>query len=133
MHSINSKYNIILASKSPRRQELLKGLEINFEIRTKEIEENFPAALFREEIPLYLSNLKANAFKEDLKENDLVITSDTIVWNDHKQLGKPKGRTEAIEMLQSLSGNQHEVQQTRRGYGGSECYLDRSGNCRRSR
>ncbi|MGB1041182.1 MAG: Maf family nucleotide pyrophosphatase [Flavobacteriales bacterium] len=108
MKTIN-KYNLILASKSPRRQELLKGLELNFEIRTKEIEENFPPALFREEIPLYLSNLKAKAFEKELNEKDLVITSDTIVWNENKQLGKPKDRREAIEMLQSLSGKQHEV------------------------
>jgi len=109
MKTINDKYSIILASKSPRRQELLKGLELNFEIKTKEIEEIFPPALFREEIPLYLSNLKAKAFKDDLKENDLVITSDTIVWNENKQLGKPKDRREAIDMLRKLSGKQHEV------------------------
>lgn len=103
------KYQLILASKSPSRQELLKGLGFEFEIKTKEIEELFPPALFKEEIPVYLSNLKANAFKEELKENELVITSDTIVWNENKQLGKPKSRAEAIEMLQSLSGKQHEV------------------------
>lgn len=106
---MRKELNIILASKSPRRQELLKGLGIEFEIRTKEIEEVFPAALFKEEIPLYLSNLKAKAFKNELKENELVITSDTIVWNENKQLGKPKNRAEAVEMLQSLSGKQHEV------------------------
>lgn len=103
------KYQLILASKSPRRQELLKGLGLEFEIRTKEVEEVFPPALFKEEIPLYLSNLKAKAFESELKENELVITSDTIVWNENKQLGKPKDRAEAIEMLQSLSGKQHEV------------------------
>ncbi len=102
-------YKLILASKSPRRQELLKGLGVEFEIRTKEIEEVFPPALFKEEIPLYLSNLKAKAFEKDLKENELVITSDTIVWNENKQLGKPKSRAEAIEMLQNLSGKKHEV------------------------
>ena len=109
MKIINSKYNVILASKSPRRRELLKGLELNFEIRTKEIEENYPPALFREEIPLYLSNLKANAFREEIEESDLVITSDTIVWNANKQLGKPKNKSEAFEMLKNLSGKQHEV------------------------
>lgn len=102
-------HNIILASKSPRRQELLKGLGLSFEIKTKEIEEIFPPALFREEIPVYLSNLKAKAFEHDLNENDLVITSDTIVWNDNKQLGKPKDKDDAINMLQSLSGKNHEV------------------------
>jgi septum formation protein len=102
-------YNLILASKSPRRQELLKGLGLTFEIRTKEIEEIFPPALFKEEIPVYLSNLKAKAFENELGENDLVITSDTIVWNENKQLGKPKDRSEAIEMLKNLSGKSHEV------------------------
>lgn len=103
------RYKVILASKSPRRQELLKGLGMDFEIRTKEIEEVFPPALFKEEIPLYLSNLKAKAFEKELKEDELVITSDTIVWNENKQLGKPKDRAEAIKMLQNLSGKQHEV------------------------
>lgn len=102
-------YNLILASKSPRRQELLKGLGFTFEIKTKEIEEVFPPSLYKEEIPLFLSNLKAKAFESELEENDLVLTSDTIVWNENKQLGKPKDRSEAIEMLQSLSGKSHEV------------------------
>lgn len=102
-------YTVVLASKSPRRQELLTGLGIEFEVRTKEIEEVFPSTLYKEEIPLYLSNLKAKAFEKELTEKELIITSDTIVWNENKQLGKPKSRTEAIEMLQSLSGKQHEV------------------------
>jgi len=104
-----NNYNLILASKSPRRQELLKGLGLTFEIKTKEIEEVFPPALFKEEIPVYLANLKAKAFQEELQENELVITSDTIVWIDNKQLGKPKDRSEAIEMLKRLSGTSHEV------------------------
>lgn len=106
---MKNDYKLILASKSPRRQELLKGLGLEFEVRTKEIEEVFPPALFKEEIPLFLSKLKANAFREELKENELVITSDTIVWNENQQLGKPQSREEAISMLQSLSGKQHEV------------------------
>lgn len=109
VHEKLQQFHFILASKSPRRQELLKGLGLEFEIRTKEIEEVFPPALFKEEIPIYLSNLKAKAFESELKQNDLIITSDTIVWNENKQLGKPKDRAEAIEMLQSLSGKQHEV------------------------
>ena len=63
-----NNYNLILASKSPRRQELLKGLGLTFEIKTKEIEEIFPPALFKEEIPVYLANLKAKAFQEELQE-----------------------------------------------------------------
>lgn len=104
-----SQYNIILASKSPRRQELLKGLELDFEIKTKEIEEIFPDGLYKEEIPLYLSNLKANAFKDDLKDKDLVITSDTIVWCNNKQFGKPTDKLDATNMLTELSNKPHEV------------------------
>ena len=104
-----SNYNIILASKSPRRQELLKSLNLDFEIRTKEIEEIFPPALYREEIPVFLSNLKAKAFEKEIGEKDLIITSDTIVWSENKQLGKPKDAAEAKEMLQSLAGKQHQV------------------------
>ena len=104
-----SKYNIILASKSPRRQELLKSLNLDFEIKTKEVEEIFPPALFREEIPVFLSNLKAKAFENEINANDLIITSDTIVWHENEQLGKPKDANEAQEMLQSLAGKQHEV------------------------
>lgn len=104
-----SQYNIILASKSPRRQELLKSLNLDFEIRTKEVEEIFPPALYREEIPVFLSNLKAKAFENEIGENDLIITSDTIVWSENKQLGKPKDANEAKEMLQSLAGKQHQV------------------------
>ena len=100
---------IILGSKSPRRRELLKGLGVEFDTRTKEVEEIFPPALYKEEIPVYLSQLKAKAFKEELQKDELIITSDTIVWNENKQLGKPKDRAEAIEMLQCLSGKNHEV------------------------
>ena len=102
-------YKIILASKSPRRQKLLSELGYDFEIKTKEIEEVFPPALYREEIPLYLSNLKAKVFEKELNENELFITSDTIVWNENKQLGKPKSRAEAIGMLENLSAKKHEV------------------------
>jgi len=101
--------NIILASKSPRRQELLKGLGFDFEIKTKEIEEIYPPELKREEVAQFLSELKASAFADDLKENELVITSDTIVCLGDEILGKPKGRVDAIEMLKKISDNKHEV------------------------
>ena len=102
-------WNIILASKSPRRQNLLKELGFDFEIRTKEIEEIYPLELKREEVALYLSELKADAFSEELKENDLVITSDTIVCLNDDIIGKPTGREDALNMLGKLSGNKHEV------------------------
>lgn len=103
------KYNYILASKSPRRNQLLKSLGIEFKIKTKEVEEIYPDNLTKEEIPVFLAELKAKPFLAELKINDLLITADTIVWFDGKVLGKPKDKLEAIQMLQQLSGNEHQV------------------------
>lgn len=103
------KYHLILASKSPRRQYLLKELELNFEVRTKEVDEDFPANLKAEEIPLYLSEKKANAFDEELDDNTIVITADTIVWINGQVLNKPENFEDAARMLKLLSGNMHEV------------------------
>ncbi|NQX97323.1 MAG: septum formation protein Maf [Flavobacteriales bacterium] len=102
-------WNIILASKSPRRQNLLKELGFDFEIKTKEIEEIYPPELKKEKVAVFLSELKASAFVEEIKENDLVITSDTIVCLQDEIIGKPTGREDAIKMLEKLSGNKHEV------------------------
>jgi len=102
-------YNYILASKSPRRQELLQSLGVDFQVVLKEVEENYPSNLKKEEIPVFLAELKAKAFLNDLKENDLLITADTIVWINGEVLGKPENSTEAIETLQKLSGNEHQV------------------------
>lgn len=102
-------WNIILASKSPRRQNLLKELGFDFEIITKEVEEIYPPELKREQVAVFLSELKASAFEADLKENDLVITSDTIVCLGDEIIGKPTDREDAINMLGKLSGNKHEV------------------------
>jgi nucleoside triphosphate pyrophosphatase len=101
--------HIILASGSPRRQELFKELGIKFSIQVREIEENYPSNLQAEDITNYLAELKAQAFKNDLLKNDIVITSDTIVWHKNKALEKPKTKQQAIEMLQSLSGTKHKV------------------------
>lgn len=103
------KYNFILASKSPRRQELLHSLGIEFEVKIKEVQENFPEGLAKEEIPVYLARLKAKPFIEELNENDLLITADTIVCLNNHVLGKPENRNEAILMLQQLSNQKHEV------------------------
>jgi len=103
-----NQYTIILASGSPRRQQFFKEMDIPFNIQLKEIEEIYPNTLKAEEITNYLAELKANAF-EDLKENDIVITSDTIVWHEEKALGKPKNYEDALQMLQSMSGKTHEV------------------------
>ncbi len=102
-------HTIILASGSPRRQQFLKDLDLDFEIRLKEVEEIYPEGLEAEEITNFLAELKANAFEGELKENDLLITSDTIVWFDNKALGKPKNYDDAFQILKSLSGNTHDV------------------------
>jgi septum formation protein len=100
---------IILASQSPRRQELLKGLDIDFKIETRPVDEVYSSDLKRQEITNYLSILKASAFKNDLKNNQLLITSDTIVWFNEEALGKPKNADHAKEILTSMSGHSHEV------------------------
>ncbi len=103
------EYNFILASKSPRRQQLLKSLDIDFSVQTREVEENYPDHLSREEVPVYLAKLKAAAFKTELKENDLLITADTVVCLGDRVLGKPAGYNEAFSMLSDLSGKNHQV------------------------
>ncbi len=102
-------YNYILASRSPRRQELLKSLGINFQVIVKEVKEDYPPGLPKEEIPVYLAELKAGPFSRELSGNDLLITADTIVWHNEKVLGKPRNRDEAMKMLQQLSGSWHQV------------------------
>ena len=101
--------NLILASGSPRRQELLKSLGVPFKIRIKEINEVYPKHLQKSEISDYLAQLKSNAFVEELNPKDLLITSDTIVWYHNMALGKPKSKDDAFQMLQKLSGKTHEV------------------------
>jgi septum formation protein len=103
------EYKIILASGSPRRQQFLKDLDLDFEIRLKDIEEIYPDTLQGFEITNYLAELKANAFEEDLEEKELLITSDTIVWLHKKALGKPKDYNDAFAILKSLSNETHEV------------------------
>jgi septum formation protein len=100
--------NIILASGSPRRQELFKELGLDFSIMVKAVEEIYPSTLKAAEITNYLAELKAAAFSE-LAENDIVITADTIVWMNDKAIEKPKDKKHAIAMLQELSGRKHTV------------------------
>jgi len=101
--------DIVLASQSPRRQELLKGLDIDFRIETRPIDEVFDDHLKAGEITAFLSALKAGAFSNDIEENQLIITSDTIVWLDNAALGKPNDAAHAKQMLASMSGKMHEV------------------------
>jgi septum formation protein len=103
------KYTLILASGSPRRQQFFKDLDLDFEIRLKEIEEIYPTELKAVEITDYLAALKASAFEGELKENEILITSDTIVWHQDRALGKPKNAQEAFEMIKSMSNDTHEV------------------------
>ena len=99
---------IILASKSPRRQELLKLLGIDFRIVLKEVDESFPEDLSPEEIAVYISEKKAHAFDESIS-NEIVITADTIVVINGQILGKPENEEHAFEILSTLSGNMHQV------------------------
>ena len=101
-------YKIILASGSPRRQDFFAKLDIDFTIDVREIEEIFDNSLQREAITDYLSKLKASAF-QNISENEIVVTSDTIVWKDRKAIGKPKDAADAKRMLRSLSNEMHEV------------------------
>ena len=104
-----NKINIILASGSPRRQQFFKEMDLHYTIRLKEIEEIYPEHLQAEEITNFLAELKASAFENDLKENDVLVTSDTIVWLNGKALGKPKDYDDAFQMLQQLANQTHEV------------------------
>ncbi len=101
-------HNIILASGSPRRHAFFKELDLDFTIQVKEVEETYSSTLKHSEITNYLSQLKTSVFSE-LQINDILITSDTIVWLNGKALGKPKDFEEAKKMLRDLSGQMHEV------------------------
>lgn len=101
-------HTIILASSSPRRQQFFRELDLDFIIQIKEVEEIYPKELERTEITDFLADLKSKPFT-NLSKNDLLITSDTIVWLHDKALGKPKNKDEAFTMLKELSGKKHEV------------------------
>ncbi|MEZ0182049.1 septum formation protein Maf [Flavobacterium oncorhynchi] len=103
------KYSLILASGSPRRQQFFKDLDLDFEIRLKEIEEIYPPELKAVEITDYLAQLKADAFDGELNDNEILVTSDTIVWHNNKALGKPKNAEDAFQMIKSMSNATHEV------------------------
>ncbi len=104
------KYDILLASHSPRRRELLAMLNIRFDIAEGlEIDETYPDLLAPEEVPSYLSRKKSHAYQPSLTDNQLIITADTIVIIDNEILGKPQSLTEAKEMLRKLSGRTHKV------------------------
>ena len=104
-----NRYTVVLASKSPRRQELLKGMGVKFVTLTKETREDYPEMPF-EKVPEYLSRQKSLAFTDDeLPEGFLLITADTVVIAENEILGKPKDRADAIRMMHILSGKSHHV------------------------
>jgi len=103
------KYEIILASKSPRRQQLLADLGLKFNVQSMDVPEDFPEGLGMTEVPVYLAELKAEAFRPLLKDNQLVITADTIVWLDGQVMNKPVDYADGFRMLKELSGNKHQV------------------------
>ena len=108
---LNEKgYKIVLASGSPRRQELLKGLGIDYVVKLlPDLDESFPADLQGEKIPLHIARNKAEAYKSSIKPQELVITADTIVWLDREVLGKPSDEEDAKAILRKLSGKTHQV------------------------
>ena len=114
------KPNIILGSQSPRRRELMAGLDIPFSCVTIDADESYPADLKAGDIPMYISRAKARAYVGELQDNDLLITSDTIVWLTGEMLGKPLDEEEAKAMLARLSGQTHEVYT-------AVCFADKNG------
>lgn len=103
-------YKIILASASPRRRELLTGLDLDFVVKSlPDVDESFPDTLVGGEIPLYISKKKADAYRPSMGDDELVITADTIVWLDSKALGKPVDEADARRMLHNMSGKTHAV------------------------
>ncbi len=101
--------NIVLFSKSPRRQELLNGMGYTFEVQTKDVDESFPATLAPHEVAEYIAINKARAFDNELNPNDLLITADTVVAIGSEILGKPSDAKDAYRMLKKLSGTTHQV------------------------
>jgi septum formation protein len=102
-------YRLILASRSPRRQQLLRELGLKFDVVIKEYEENYPESLSGEEIARFVAHEKAASFKDDISDNEIVIAADTIVWCNNKVLGKPLDHDDATRILKEISGNTHEV------------------------
>lgn len=104
------KFNIVLASNSPRRKELMSGLGVEYVVKTlPDVDESYPDTLQGEEIPAYISREKAEAYQSMIEPDELLITADTIVWMNGEVLGKPKDREDAIRMLRKLSGASHQV------------------------
>jgi septum formation protein len=106
--NLNS-YRIILASRSPRRQQLLRDLGLKFEVVNREYTETFPEGLTGDEIARYVAHEKAVSFRNEIADNEIVITADTIVWCNGRVLGKPIDSEDGVRILKEISGNTHEV------------------------
>lgn len=107
---VTDKYKVILASNSPRRKELLGGIGIDFEVKTIQgIDESYPSTLKGEEIPMFISGKKAEAYLKSMADDEMIITADTIVYDNEQVLGKPKDIEDAKHMLWQLSGHAHDV------------------------
>lgn len=106
---LDSKYKLILGSKSPRRQELVKHITTNIEIRLQDVDETYSDDHPKEHVPSYLAELKAQALKHTLAENEILLTSDTIVLLNGEILGKPSDKEDAFKMLKKISGKKHTV------------------------
>ena len=109
MSIVKSSIEILLGSASPRRRELLAGLDIPFTAISIDADESYPAELQEGDIPRFISRAKAQAYLPHLQANQLLITADTIVWLDGQMLGKPRDEEEAFRMLRRLSGKTHQV------------------------
>lgn len=103
------KHKILLASQSPRRKQLIGDSGFEFELIKINVEEDFPAHLKAEEIPMFLAKKKAEAYNEEIKSNELLVTADTVVWLNNKVLNKPVDLEEAYNMLKQLSSHKHTV------------------------
>ena len=106
---METNLKIILASKSPRRRELIKGMELDYEVHTYDIDESFPAYLQGSAIASFLAEKKADAYPLSLKENEILLTADTIVWVNNHVLNKPENELDALTMLKEICGTTHEV------------------------
>ncbi len=110
LHEAISDYKLILASQSPRRKMLMEGLNLKFKVVVRpDIEEKVPEGLDKFEIPVFLAKLKSQAYLDFLNSKTIVITADTIVWINGRELGKPRDFNDAVNILTELSGNMHEV------------------------
>lgn len=110
LHEQLQNFDLVLASQSPRRKMLLEGLNLKFRVFVREnIDESVPTGLGKMEIPVYLAEYKSNAYVDILEPGTILLTADTIVWINGREIGKPQSTPEAIDILTELSGNMHEV------------------------